>query len=86
MCESGKQLGKILENNHVVNILNNNNNASFSVSITVEDSNYSSIYIQKKNTKEIRNSEMITIKESRFEQFFEPSDVEKEKYISFHKD
>ena len=86
MRESGKQLGKILENNHVVNILNNNNNASFSVSITVEDSNYSSIYIQKKNTKEIRNSEMITIKESRFEQFFDPVNVEKEKFISFHKD
>ena len=35
--ESGTQLGQILANNKVVNILNSNNNASFSVSYTAED-------------------------------------------------
>ena len=39
--ESGLQLGKILANNKVVNLLNNNNDASFSVSCTVEDNNLS---------------------------------------------
>ena len=37
--ESGSQLGQVLANNKVVNILNNNNNASFSVSYTVEENN-----------------------------------------------
>ena len=35
--ESGMQLGQILAKNKVVNILNNDNNASFSVSYTIED-------------------------------------------------
>ena len=39
--DSATQLGQILANNKVVNILNNNNNASFSVSYTVEDSSIS---------------------------------------------
>ena len=39
--DSTTQLGQILANNKVVNILNNNNNASFSVSYTVEDSSIS---------------------------------------------
>ena len=41
ISESGIQLGKFLENNKVVNILNNNNSASFSVSYTTEDNNIS---------------------------------------------
>ena len=41
ISESGMQLGKFLENNKVVNILNNNNSASFSVSYTTEDNNIS---------------------------------------------
>ena len=35
--DSGIQLGKVLADNKVVNILNDNNGASFSVSLTVED-------------------------------------------------
>ena len=35
--ESGTQLGQILAKNKVVNILNSDNNASFSLSYTVED-------------------------------------------------
>ena len=41
VSESGIQLGKYLENNNVVNILNNNNSASFSVSYTTEENNIS---------------------------------------------
>ena len=41
VSESGIQLGKYLENNKVVNILSNNNNASFSVSYTTEENNIS---------------------------------------------
>ena len=39
--ESGTQLGQYLAKNKVVNILNNHNNASFSVSYTVDDNNIS---------------------------------------------
>ena len=38
--DSGKQLGQILANYKVTNILNNNNNASYSISVTVEDSSF----------------------------------------------
>jgi hypothetical protein len=37
VSESGTQLGQYLENNKVVNILNSNQNASFSVSYTIDD-------------------------------------------------
>ena len=37
MNESEMQLGQVLANNKVVNILNNNNNASFSISYTAEE-------------------------------------------------
>ena len=41
VSESGIQYGKFLENNKVVNILNNNNSASFSISYTTEENNIS---------------------------------------------
>ena len=52
LTESGKQLGKFLEQNKVVNIFNSNNNASFSVSYTVDDNNLS---LSQSNTCNILN-------------------------------
>ena len=52
LTESGKQLGKFLEQNKVVNIFNSNNNASFSVSYTVDDNNLS---LSQSNTYNILN-------------------------------
>ena len=52
LTESGKQLGKFLEQNKVVNIFNSNNNASFSVSYTVDDNNLS---LSQSNTYTILN-------------------------------
>ena len=49
--ESEKQFGYILEFNHVTNFLNPDGGASFSVSLTVEDSNYSSGLSQKRYKK-----------------------------------
>ena len=63
--ENGTLLGKYLEKNKVTNILNNNENASFSVSYTVEDNmsqsfnkSNASILSKKKNMNIIINNNM----------------------------
>ena len=73
---SEKQLGKILEKNKVVNILNSNNGASFSISCSGEDSSLSGSIFKSnivspnvennqfdfKNKDEVHLSRLATIK------------------------
>jgi len=51
--ENGMQLGQYLQKNKVVNILNSNENASFSVSYTVEDNNSLTQSYTKLNTSNL---------------------------------
>ena len=60
--ESGMQLGQILAKNKVVNILNNNNNDSFSVSYTVEDGISMSQSMNKLSQSQSRLSQSIRSK------------------------
>ena len=55
--ENGSQFGQVLENHKVVNILNNNNNASFSVSCTVEENSlsFSQSFLNNKLSQTINN-------------------------------
>ena len=53
ISENGMQLGQYLQKNKVVNILNSNENASFSVSYTVEDNNSLTQSYTKLNTSNL---------------------------------
>ena len=54
MSESEMQLGQVLADNKVVNILNTNNSASFSISCTVEDNlSYSQSFMNNKINQSI---------------------------------
>ena len=48
-ADSNMQLGQVLQNNKVKNILNNNNNASFSVTNSMEDISFSNSHISNNN-------------------------------------
>lgn len=48
-ADSNIQLGQVLQNNKVKNILNNNNNASFSVTYSMEDVSFSNSHISNYN-------------------------------------
>ena len=48
-ADSNIQLGQVLQNNKVKNILNNNNNASFSVTNSMEDISFSNSHISNNN-------------------------------------
>jgi serine/threonine protein kinase len=60
--ESGMQLGQYLAKNKVVNLLNSNDNASFSVSYTVEESNSLAQSYSKLNQSNTSNRRNMNIK------------------------
>lgn len=99
--ESASQLGQILANNKVVNILNSNNNASFSVSCTVDDSSISltqSLLNNKLNQSQISKNKnlnnininriqniMPKVEEAQIEQSPDPVKNEEENNFRFPK-
>ncbi len=99
--ESASQLGQILANNKVVNILNSNNNASFSVSCTVDDSSISltqSLLNNKLNQSQISKNKnlnnininriqniMPKVEEAQIEQSPDPVKNEEENNFKFPK-
>ena len=100
MNESEMQLGQVLANNKVVNILNNNNNASFSVSYTAEDNlSFSQSFMNNKinqsilsKGKSINNINinknkniMPEVKEAQIEQSPDPVKDDKDKNFNFSK-
>ena len=60
--ESGMQLGQYLAKNKVVNLLNSNDNASFSVSYTVEDSSSLAQSYTKLNQSNLSTKKNMNIK------------------------
>ena len=60
--ESGMQLGQYLAKNKVVNLLNSNDNASFSISYTVEESNSLAQSYSKLNQSNSSNRRNVNIK------------------------
>jgi serine/threonine protein kinase len=95
--ENRSQLGKDLEKNNVVNILNNNNNASFTVSYTIEDNSLgqsslrlsqsilSKGYIRNKNINIKKNEPFTTITEAQVEQSPDPVKNGQENNFNFNK-
>ena len=99
--ESASQLGQILANNKVVNILNSNNNASFSVSCTIDDSSISltqSLLNNKLNQSQISKNKnlnnininriqniMPKVEEAQIEQSPDPVKNEEENNFKFPK-
>lgn len=99
--ESGTQLGKVLEKNKVINLLNSNNDPSFSITYTYEDNNLSfsqsfmNINMNQSNISKGKNinnininkikNSMPKVEEAQVEQSPDPVKNEEEQNFSFSK-